>query len=112
MSRNDAARGSGGAGKPQRVRHGTLGQCLTLFASPALARATLADLLAHAPSSANALSGVFVLTNKKGEQRGCSPFAGGFFLCGGYASAFAVTTKVVLAGMLLALPQNAPLLLA
>lgn len=49
---------------------------------------------------------------KKGEQLSCSPFAGGFLLCGGYASAFAVTTKVVLAGMLLALPQNAPLLLA
>lgn len=46
--RNDAARGSDGTGKPQGVRYGALGQCLAPFASPALVKTTLADLLAYA----------------------------------------------------------------
>ena len=46
--RNDAARGSDGTGKPQGARHGALGQCLAPFASPALVRTSLADLLAYA----------------------------------------------------------------
>lgn len=48
LRRDDAARHFGGTGKPQSPRHGTSGLCLGLFASPALAKMSLAVLLVHA----------------------------------------------------------------
>lgn len=59
------------------------------------------------PGLRERLLGVFVLNKQKVNRGICSLFeVGGFGV--GYAAALAVTTNVVDAGMLLALPQKAP----
>lgn len=73
------------------------------FFFPCICQDPLADLLTHAQS----------LNEPSGVGKGASLLAPWWETAvGAYASALAVTVKVVLAGMSLEFPQKAPLLLA